>query len=219
MMPRYRVKAWRGAVLALTMLALVVGLGRESGRPAVAQEPGLTADELRGGGYVIFFRHVTADDGVDQSPINVDDCSTQRNVREAGLRDARAIGVAFRMLAIPVETVYASEFCRAQETAHIAFGRSVTVPALNLCCADGKPLPQDVRLATIRQMVAQPPPDGMNTVIVAHGVGIVTDLEMGEAAVYRPDGVGGSVRVARVLPREWAGGVFRADRRGLDTAE
>jgi phosphohistidine phosphatase SixA len=211
--------AVRGAVLAAALLALALGLGGAPGRAAMAQEPGLTADELRQGGYVIFFRHVTADDGQDQVPVNLLDCATQRNIREAGLRDARLIGVAFRTLAFPVETVYASEICRAQETAHIAFGRSVTVPALNLCCIDGKPLSNEARLETVQQMVAQAPPDGTNTVIVAHGVGIVADLDMGEAAIYRPDGRGGAMRVARVLPREWMGGSYRADRRAVDSAQ
>jgi len=207
---------WYGRPVAvgLAMLAALLVLWGNgfSGERADAQEAGVTAAQLRQGGYVIFFRHVTADDGQDQPPVDINNCATQRNIREAGLRDARAIGIAFRTLEIPVATVYASELCRAQETAHIAFGAAVSVPALNLCCVDGRPLSAEQRNAVIEEMVALVPPDGTNTVIVAHGVGIVTDLDMGEAAIYQPDGAGGAVRVARVLPREWQDGIYRLSR-------
>lgn len=197
------------SMMALTVALLVANLP-PAGSIAAGQQAGLTVEELNQGGYVIFFRHVLADDGVDMTPVNLDDCSTQRNIREQGLRDARTIGNAFRTLAIPVSTVYTSELCRAKETAGIAFGRiDATVPALNLCCVDGLPLTGDQRNQLIEQSVALTPPAGTNTVIVAHGVGIVADLAQGEAAIYRPDGRGGAVRVARVLPDEWMGGVYR----------
>jgi broad specificity phosphatase PhoE len=176
--------------------------------PTLAQDGGLTVDELRQGGYVIFFRHVTADDGVDQAGLDVNNCAQQRNIREPGLRDARTIGNAFRLLDIPIGTVYSSEYCRARETAAIAFGEHVIVPALDLCCADTNPIPNDERLRHVEHAVAQLPPAGRNTVIVAHGVGIVADLAQGEAAIYKPDGQGRTVRVARVLPDEWMGGVY-----------
>jgi phosphohistidine phosphatase SixA len=204
-----------GRRIALTIVvALAVALIAADVAPdipmASAQPAGLTADDLLQGGYVIFFRHVLADDGVDMAPVNVNDCSTQRNIREAGLRDARTIGNAFRALEIPVSAVYASEICRAKETAGIAFGRvDAVVPALNLCCIDDQPLTAEQRNAYIEQVVTLIPPEGSNTVIVAHGVGIVADLGQGEAAIYQPDGRGGTVRVARVLPDEWMSGVYR----------
>jgi hypothetical protein len=200
--------------IALTIVALAVTLlatNLSPGAPvASGQASGLSADELLQGGYVIFFRHVLADDGVDMAPVNMNDCSTQRNIREVGLHDARTIGNAFRTLQIPVSTIYASEICRAKETAGIAFGRvDAVVPALNLCCIDGRPLTAEQRNAYIEHSLTLIPPPGTNTVIVAHGVGIVTDLGQGEAAIYKPDGRGGAVRVARVMPDEWMSGIFR----------
>jgi broad specificity phosphatase PhoE len=200
--------------IALTIVALAIALTATNVSPSVpvasGQPAGLTAEDLLQGGYVIFFRHVLADDGADMPPVNVDDCSTQRNIREAGLRDARTIGNAFRTLQIPVSAVYTSEICRAKETAGIAFGRvDAVVPALNLCCIDDQPLTAEQRNAFIEQSVALVPSQGSNTVIVAHGVGIVADLAQGEAAIYRPDGRGGTVRVARVMPDEWMSGVYR----------
>ncbi|MGD9894460.1 MAG: histidine phosphatase family protein [Dehalococcoidia bacterium] len=200
--------------IALTIVALAIAVFAAAVAPgtpiASAQPAGLTAEELLQGGYVIFFRHVLADDGVDMAPVNVNDCGTQRNIREAGLRDARTIGNTFRALAIPVSAVYTSEICRAKETAGIAFGRvDAVVPALNLCCIDDQPLTAEQRNAYIEQSVTLIPPRGTNTVIVAHGVGIVADLAQGEAAIYQPDGRGGTVRVARVMPDEWTSGAYR----------
>jgi phosphohistidine phosphatase SixA len=206
---------WHGhrrIILAFVALAIaLIAADVPPGAPVAAAQPaGLRADDLLQGGYVIFFRHVLADDGVDMAPVDVNDCATQRNIREAGLRDARTIGNAFRALEIPVSAVYTSEICRAKETAGIAFGRvDAVVPALNLCCIDDQPLTAEQRNAYIEQNVAMVPPVGTNTVIVAHGVGIVADLGQGEAAIYRPDGRGGTVRVARVLPDEWMSGVYR----------
>jgi len=199
---------WRPAAAALLLLLLALQAGA-GGRTATAQDAGLTVEQLRQGGYVIFFRHVVADDGGDMQGLDVQDCTQQRNIREPGLRDARAIGNAFRLLAIPVGAVYSSEYCRARETAGIAFGGAdALVPALDLCCFDTNPIPNEERLAYIEHAVAQLPPAGVNTVIVAHGVGIVTDLAQGEAGIYKPDGRGGTIRVARVLPSEWMGGVY-----------
>jgi hypothetical protein len=204
-------------VALLAMLILVPMIGATTGGSfAVGQVAELTVEDLRQGGYVIFFRHVLADDGVDEAPVDLQDCRTQRNIREQGLRDARAIGSAFRMLDIPVGFVYTSEICRAKEMAGIAFGRiDVEVPALNLCCIDGKPLDMEARNRYIEQSVALMPPNGKNTVIIAHGVGIVADLAQGEAAIYKPDGRGGTMRVAHVMPEEWVVGVYRADARSL----
>lgn len=198
----------RLALLGQVVVLLVLLAAHRPDHATAQDEPGLTLDQLRAGGHVIFFRHVRADQGQDATNVVMEDCDTQRNIGEPGLRDARMIGQAFRLLAIPVETVWSSEFCRALETAHIAFGRAQPEPRLNLCCADPRPFTDADRTEHLRALLAAMPEPGMNTVIVAHGVDMVADLEMGEAAIYRPDGNGGTVRVARVRPGEWMLGVY-----------
>jgi phosphohistidine phosphatase SixA len=197
---------WRAGVIA----ALIMAVSMAFALPAASAQPqpGLTVDMLRQGGYVIFFRHVTSDVGSDAAMVNVADCDTQRNMSEAGLRDARTIGQGFRALGIPVGDVLSSEFCRALETARVAFGTAQMELGLNFCCADERPMTQDERFAWLERALATPPAEGTNTVLVGHGVGIMADLAMGEAAIYRPDGNGGFVRVARVLPSEWITGVY-----------
>jgi hypothetical protein len=78
---------------------------------------------LKAGGNVIFIRHAaTEKDFADQVSAVMGDCSTQRTLSEAGWQRARAIGQAFDQLQIPVGEVYSSEYCRAWQTADLAFG-------------------------------------------------------------------------------------------------
>ena len=78
---------------------------------------------LKAGGNVIFIRHAATErDFADQVSAVMGDCSTQRTLSEAGWQQARAIGKAFDQLQIPVGEVYSSEYCRAWQTADLAFG-------------------------------------------------------------------------------------------------
>jgi phosphohistidine phosphatase SixA len=167
------------------------------------------AEALRRGGYVIFFRHGHADVGADATPFDLADCSRQRNLSEQGKRDAATIGEAFRALGIPVGEVLSSEYCRALDTARLAFGRAERARGLNLCCQDGTGQSDAERLRFLERALATRPRPGTNTVLVGHGAHMMTDLGMGEAAIYLPDGRGGYLRVARVLPNDWRGGVYR----------
>ncbi len=61
----------------------------------------------------------------------LDDCSTQRNLSDAGRREARQIGLAFRARGVVVDRVLASPWCRCVETARLAFGSAEIAPALS----------------------------------------------------------------------------------------
>lgn len=81
---------------------------------------------LRAGGHVIYFRHAqTERDYADQADPNMslDDCETQRKLSEAGMQDARDIGAAFEAKEIPIGRIVTSQYCRAWQTAELAFGR------------------------------------------------------------------------------------------------
>ena len=63
----------------------------------------------------------------DPPQFRLEDCSTQRNLSAEGRRQAQAIGEQFRARQIPVEQVLSSRWCRALDTARLAFG-SLTEP-------------------------------------------------------------------------------------------
>jgi phosphohistidine phosphatase SixA len=77
-------------------------------------------------GSIVLFRHANAPGVGDPPGFQLDDCSTQRNLDEAGRAQARALGESFRSRGVAVGEVRTSQWCRTRETAQLAFpGRPV----------------------------------------------------------------------------------------------
>jgi phosphohistidine phosphatase SixA len=173
--------------------------------PTTPLEGTALVEALRRGGYVIYFRHAATDrTQTDTDTQNLENCQTQRNLNDQGRADAQVIGEAFRRLGIPVGQVLSSGFCRARDTAQLAFGRAEITPDLT-----GFPSAlREQRIAALRDMLSTPPQAGTNTVLVAHGFNIANTADIsiaeGEAAIFAPLGAEGFALVARVLPEEWS---------------
>lgn len=73
------------------------------------------------GGDVLLMRHALAPGGGDPPGLRLGDCRTQRNLSDEGRAQARAIGERLRALPVPVTALWASPWCRTQETARLAF--------------------------------------------------------------------------------------------------
>jgi phosphohistidine phosphatase SixA len=167
-------------------------------------------DALRAGGHVIYFRHADTGPAYGEQGVDLARCETQRNLNDNGREQARLIGAAFRQLRIPVGQVRSSEFCRCKETAQIAFGGFEIDPMLTGASRSAEAAPRRQQgVAALGKMLATSPAPGRNTVLISHGFNL-WDTEgfhlgtQGEAAIYRPDGKGGYVLVARLLPRQWS---------------
>jgi broad specificity phosphatase PhoE len=196
-------------IAALAVCAMLVGILPAAAQPAVSAPPELKGAALvvalRGGGYVLYFRHAATDFGQnDEKMTGYEDCATQRNLIDKGRADARAIGASMRALGIPIGEVLASPFCRTMETAQLIFGRATASPAAR--GGPAQPESQD-RYAALRELLVTPVPSGTNRVIVSHGNpfrAIVggTYLAEGEAAVIKPLGKDFRV-VSRVPADEW----------------
>ncbi|RST50428.1 histidine phosphatase family protein [Variovorax sp. DXTD-1] len=104
----------RAAVCMLLASALVLGCAPGSGQT----DTGWGA--LRNGD-VVLFRHAEAPGIGDPPGMRLDDCSTQRNLDDTGRKQARRIGERFRERGIAVSSVLTSEWCRARDTATLAF--------------------------------------------------------------------------------------------------
>ena len=77
-------------------------------------------------------RHALAPDIGDPAAFALGDCSTQRNLSEAGRVLARRIGALFRTHGIDDAIVFSSQWCRCLETAQLLnLGRVRELPALN----------------------------------------------------------------------------------------
>lgn len=167
------------------------------------------ASALRGGGYVIYFRHAATDPVPgDADPVVLSDCDTQRNLSEAGRAQARGIGQAMGALEIPIGRVLSSAFCRALDTARLAFEQATVEPALENLRTAGDQAERDTRTEGLRGLLSAVPEGGTNVILVAHGFNITAAADVsiaeGEAAIFRPEGEGRFTLVGRVTPNQWA---------------
>ena len=173
--------------------------------PLQLKGPALVA-ALRGGGYVLYFRHTATDFSQnDEMMTDHEDCAHQRNLIDRGRADARAIGAAVSALRIPIGDVLASPFCRTIETAQLIFGRATASAALR-----GGPSGTETpgQYAALRALLSSTVPRGTNLVLVAHGnpyraIFGGAYLAEGEVAVIEPRGKDGFLVVARVPQEEW----------------
>ena len=193
-------------------LVAVLGLGASAGEAAPEQLRGAALVEaLRVGGYVVYFRHAATD--FTMTDTGLASCRTQRNLDARGRADARAIGRAWRALRLPVGRVLASRYCRARDTARLAFGRFTLSTDITGLLSAATPAEERRRVRALRRLLAQRPARA-NTVLVAHLFNIqeaaAISLEEGEAAVFQPLGAGGFRLVAKVLPRSWPTRAFAA---------
>jgi phosphohistidine phosphatase SixA len=195
---------------ALGLIAVALAVGS-----AWAQAPPAADDVLkllRGGGYVVVFRHgATHADQADTHPLNLDDVAKQRQLNDKGRADAKAVGDAFRNAGVPIGKSYSSRFQRAIETARLIGGKE---PEVTLDISEGglvvSPNENNRRAEALRALVAMAPDSGTNTLIVTHKPNILDafgkdwfEIKEGEASIFKPEG-GRFVLVARVQIGQWA---------------
>ena len=88
-------------------------------------------DKLKEGGKLIFIRHAYAPGGGDPNNFDIRDCNTQRNLSDAGKKQAKEIGNFFIKNKILIDKVISSEWCRCKETALLGFNNFETKIFLN----------------------------------------------------------------------------------------
>jgi phosphohistidine phosphatase SixA len=164
---------------------------------------------LQQGGYVIYFRHAATDHSIDdQHPVDLNDCSTQRNLNEQGKEEARIIGEEFIRLNIPIGNIYSSPFCRCKETAEIAFGKYELNNNLYYAIAL-EPKIRKKQNIVLNKMLGTIPNNNMNTVIVAHTSNLreaagVWPKPEGAAYVFKPLTDGSFKILGQIHPNDWS---------------
>jgi len=174
---------------------------------------------LRDGGHVIYIRHAkTVKDWGDQASPDLDlsDCSTQRRLSDEGKADSKVIGEGIKAAGIPVGDVISSDYCRAYNTADLAFGRYTKNSNLNfLPCVECTPEEYKEYAARVAPLMSALPETGKNTVLVGHddpfqGVTMpiipengIYPAPMGVAYIAKPLGDGKFDLVAKINPNQW----------------
>ena len=188
------------------LIAVLLGVVCAAGAQAQTMlDPRALGDELRRGGYVIFFRHTSTDFAQnDAAMTSYSDCTRQRNLTDAGRAEARAIGAAIKRAAIPIGEVLASPFCRTMETARLIFGRATASEAVRggPATADGD------RYRELKALLVNGVPQGGNLAIASHGnpfhaVAGPPYLAEGEAAIVARGGRDGFTVIGRVGTTGW----------------
>jgi broad specificity phosphatase PhoE len=170
------------------------------------------------GGYVLVFRHVATDDGQkDVYPLDFNDMKAQRQLSEQGRAMARQIGAAIKKLGIPVGDVYTSRLNRAVETGKLLFDKDVkpvdalTDSSAGVASGMANPAGGNAKAGrALRELVDAAPKAATNTVLVTHKTNITdafgkeaSDVQEGEAFVYKANATGPATFVARIKAAEW----------------
>lgn len=158
--------------------------------------PAALADEalwsaLRGGGHVALMRHALAPGVGDPAAFRIDDCSTQRNLSDAGREQARATGDRFRAHGIERATVHSSRWCRCLETAAL-LGLGPVTPFAGLDSLFPDRSQEAARSAEVRALIRAHRATDLPLVLVTHQANI-TPLSgifpaSGEIVVLHVDG-------------------------------
>jgi broad specificity phosphatase PhoE len=152
---------------------------------------------LKAGGQVVLIRHTITTPGAGDPPgMRLDDCSTQRNLTDAGRQHARRIGEEWRKRGLPVERVLSSPWCRCLETARLAFGKAEISEALGNLFGRSENSERQVR--EMRALVSRHAGKA-NLVLVSHGstISALTGISpgTGEMVVLSKGAVAGRLSV------------------------
>ena len=182
-------------------------LGLVLGAPLAAAAARAPLEQrLRAGGMVLLMRHASTEGGGGDPPgYKLDDCATQRNLSEAGRREAAHAGERLRAIGAPIDRVYTSPWCRCRETARIAFGQAEDWEPLG-SFFDRPDLEAEAAEHVKKRILGYTitKPHG-NVVMVTHNVNIaaLTKLSVApaEIVVVQPDGCCGLRVAGRLAPR------------------
>lgn len=203
-MSRYSSEHPRLLITSAALLALCApgwGMAKDLPREALI-------DAMKSGGVVLYIRHAqTESDYADQVSAEIGNCATQRVLSQDGWADARKIGQALATLDLNIVEVISSEYCRAWQTADLAFGTYETNAALNFEPYEDYTEDQFSAMRARVSPLLTAPTDGVR-VIVGHddpfeaATGIYPEPQ-GVAYLIRPDGTGDFEVLGQIAPNQW----------------
>lgn len=157
--------------------------------------------ELGKPGRALMLRHALAPGTGDPPGFRLDDCATQRNLDDRGRQQATRLGARLAGAGIKSASIYASQWCRCQETARLLqLGTVNALPALNSFYE--RPTERDANIAALRAFLAKLPVDGPPVILVTHQftINAFTDAgtPSGGGSLFQLNGSGQPVWLGRV---------------------
>jgi phosphohistidine phosphatase SixA len=142
-----------------------------------------------GNSQVVLIHHARADQGTDGADFRFGDCYTQRNLSDAGRREAEAMGAKLREHGFTIQRVLVSPFCRTVETAKLMNLRPIEMSAaFQNIQGDGSDELSKARLDAARKILESWHGPGV-LVVVTHSSTIKaltgSEPETGKFIVYR----------------------------------
>lgn len=172
-------------------------------------------NEMKKGGYVVFFRHAEANVGSDQPGTGADwwktcDNTKMRQLSPNGMTQSADIGKTIKNLELPIEKIVSSEFCRASQTAQL-MGLGVpieTTTDLTYYPFDGTK--EQLRLPNTLKVIGVPPAKGKNILLTSHvitfdpsGLSPLTRVSQGDGAVYKVSTAGSPMFIKTIPIADW----------------
>lgn len=159
---------------------------------------------LRQGGVVLALRHALAPGNFDPPGFRLDDCSTQRNLSDAGRLQAQRIGAWLAQQQLVPARVRSSPWCRCMDTATLAFGKTQAWPALGSPRGYSETTGAE-HLKELRLALAKIKTDPAFEVWVTH-MFVLSDLvqtsvNSGEGLILEANAAGQPRILAHVIPR------------------
>lgn len=159
---------------------------------SAASENELVA-QMQSGNAVLMIRHALAPGIGDPEEFDINDCSTQRNLDNAGREQAQAIGQWLRDHGIKNVKLFSSQWCRCMDTARLmGMGEVTPLPALNSFFES--PQDREPNLAAIRNFIQNNSKPGELIIMVTHQVtisGITSNwTDSGHGKLVQPDSDG-----------------------------
>ena len=194
-------EAGRAARLRLGVLAFLLAVFAMVTSIATAQD----LQKFAEGRQIMMVRHAYAPGNGDPANFRIGDCSTQRNLNDAGRAQAERLGAYIRAQGIEGAEVLTSQWCRCMDTAALlGFGEPEEFTGLNSFYT--VPEKEDEWLAELRDYLALL---GKKTdepvILVTHAVTIYaiagTSAGSGEAILLNLNGTGAPDFAERLMVR------------------
>lgn len=201
------IKSFRSSLKAIIISCLCLPALFVSAGPAGNLSTAELIKDLQAGGYIMYVRHGKTDlHQQDTNRDTFDNCKDQRNLSEEGREQMKRIGEVIRELKIPIGNVLSSPYCRAKDTATLAFGKLKVEPNLQFSISKNKE--DAARLGKqLHAMMLSSNAGTSNVVLVGHtanlkdGLGIWPKPE-GVIAVFKKQ-AGKIVFKGMIKPDEW----------------